>query len=143
MKYTFGRIPFNTNGLGSLRTDREDNCGCIQPTHIFDRKVLAISDGDVPKIMDVLLLEKLPVLLLESATEFQLRGEYSIFSQPAEFDITVEYNDFVAGFRKCAGNSHTSRSRSHHDNDMRLCSAHTVFLKKLSKEKTWNINGSR
>src|SRR6185312_12352717 len=135
MKYALSRVPFDTNGLCSLRTDRKDNRAGPQPAHIFNRKVLPVPNGDIPKIMDVLLLKQFPVLFLETTTEFQLRREYSVFSQSAEFDIAIEDNDFVAGFRKRAGNSHTSRSRSCHDNHMRLSPTHTLFLKKLGTEK--------
>jgi hypothetical protein len=81
--------------------------------------------------MDIRLFQQLPVLFLETAAQFELGGENSIFGQTAEFDIAIQHDHFMAGFRQRTRHRHPCGPGSHDNDNMRLFSAHALILAEI------------
>ena len=134
MEHALCRISFYADGLSALCADREHDGAGAEGADIVHGEVFSLPDGDVAEVVHVRLLQHLPILLLETATQLQLGRENPVFSQPAELDVTVQDDDLVAGFRQHICSGHAGWSGSGHNNHMLTLCAHALFPGKVDRK---------
>jgi hypothetical protein len=100
VKDPFSRTPFNPDSLGPLRADRKHDCAGAKVSDLFDGEIFTFADRDIAEIVNVRSLEQFPVLLLETAAQLEFCGEDPVFSQPAELNVTIQDDDFMACLRE-------------------------------------------
>ncbi len=79
MEDAFGRIPLHADRFRALSADWKHDRARSERADVFHRQIFALADRDVPKIVDVGLLEKLPILLPQSSAQLELGGKDAVF----------------------------------------------------------------
>jgi hypothetical protein len=125
MEHALRRIPFDADRLGPLCADCKDHCARTKRAHIIDGQIFAFANADVSKIMDMRLLKQFPVLLSQPPAQFELARKDAIFGKPAELDVAIENDDFMADLPECGGNCHPGWSGTGYDDAVLLLCAHS------------------
>ena len=126
-----GRIAFDPDGLGTLRSRREDEGARVKRLELWDGQMLAFPNGHVAEVMDIGAAEDFPVPLSEPSAQFVLIGKDAVFREPAELHVPVQDHDFIATLGHDVGYGHAGRTRPHHHHQMLL--AHFITIVPVTK----------
>src|SRR4030065_2883419 len=118
VEHALGGIPFHADRFGALSPDGKDDGARAKGTNVLYCEVFPLADRDIAEVMDIGLLEQLPVLLLKSAAQFELGRKDAILGQSAELNVPIENDHLMAGLCQRAGGCHTCWPRADHNNHM-------------------------
>ena len=109
-----GRIAFDPDGFGTLRSCRKDEDARLKRLELWDGQMLAFPDGHVAEVMDIGAAEDFPVPLSEPSAQLVLIGKDAVFREPAELHVPIQDHDFMTTLGHDVGDGHTGRTRPHH-----------------------------